>query len=257
LRPVSSGAHGSPGSGGVIAISFALLRDRPPTLGDADLPPDPRHVAVVDSAVADLAGGLGVDAARELAHAGIRYVLVPARADGGLAARLDAAGGLLPKATDSGWRVWQVQGDAGRLAIVAADGDDRTLPDTIGAVGRDTTPIAVPPSSQPRLLTLAEAPSPQWRAVVVRPDSQDAGPLPATTRGGLQAFVLPDAGADIVVVRTPDRRADWLVFELVVLIVVVGAAIPGGRRDAARRRPPRDVTAAIPGDAPTAVGASA
>src|SRR5450432_419257 len=253
----------SPAAGGL--VDYTLLRDRGSQLGDGDLPPDAGHVRVVDTAVADLAAGVGQRAATELAHAGIRYVLVPITADAGLGVRIAAGGGVLPQNTTNGWRVWEVQANAGRLAIAAAGNDDWQLPADPVAVGQDAPPLKIPFSLSQRLLVLAEAPSPAWRAVAVgeasavgavgavgtageigtigaggQPTSSSpaarrarvaAGtPLAAATAGGLQAFVLPTTAADVVVYRAPDRRADWLVFELVVLVVALLGAIPAGGR---------------------------
>jgi hypothetical protein len=238
------------GPAGTGTVTYALLRDRSPRLGDADLPPDPRQVAVVDRAVADLAGGLGQQAATELAHAGIRYVLVPVANDGGLASRIAGAGGLLPKTTDSGWQVWQVEGNAGRLAIAVPHQDNWQLASTDGAIGRHSEPITVPYAPMARLLVLAEAPSPQWRAVVVGTTGKSPVPLASTTQDGMQAFAIPTAGASVVVERAPDRRADWLVLQLVALLVVLAAAVPGGRRaadqDRSARRDAQDRAEAIP-----------
>lgn len=240
LRPSTASPVGVPTSSASATdlVQYALLRDRSPRLGDADLPPDATQVATLDTAVADLAGGFGQKAATELAHAGVRYVMTPQADDGGLSTRIATAGGLLPKTTDSGWTVWQVQTDAGRVAL-ATEGDNTwRLADASGDVGAHATPITVPYAPNPRLLVLAEAPSPNWRAVAVGATKGARVPLAATTLDGMQAFRLPAAGGDVVIERAPDQRADWLVFQLVGLLVVIGAAIPGGRR-VARRGPGR------------------
>ncbi|HEX7106180.1 MAG TPA: glycosyltransferase, partial [Acidothermaceae bacterium] len=239
LRPPTALPLGVPTSSAPTdTVTYALLRDRSPRLGDGDLPPDPGQVALLDTAVADLAGGFGRRAATELAHAGVRYVLTPERDDAGLATRIATAGGLLPKTHDGGWVVWQVQTDAGRLAI-ATEGDDTwRLADGSGAVGKDSPPITVPYAPNPRLLVLAEAPSANWRAVAIGATGNARVPLAATTIEGMQAFALPTAGGQVVVQRAPDQRANWLVFQLVALLVVLGAAIPSGRRSD-RRGPGR------------------
>ncbi|HEY4991534.1 MAG TPA: hypothetical protein VII33_05555, partial [Nakamurella sp.] len=64
-------------------------------------------------------------------------------------------------------------------------------------------------------------------------------PLAATTLDGMQAFSLPTTAADVVVYRLPDRRADWLLFELAVLVIALLGAIPAGGRAGAQRRPGR------------------
>jgi GT2 family glycosyltransferase len=252
----------SPAPGGL--IDYTVLRDRGSQLGDGDLPPDPGQVRVVDAAVADLSAGVGQRAATELAHAGIRYVLVPVSADADLGARIAAGGGVLPQNTTKGWRVWEVEANAGRVAIAAAGDDDWQLPADPVVVAQDAPALKIPFSLSQRLLVLAEAPSPAWRAVAVgeiaevgavgavgtagelgivgaggdaslsadaRKDRTAAGtPLAARTVGGVQAFVLPTTAADVVVFRTPDRRADWLVFELVLLLVALLGAVPAGGR---------------------------
>jgi GT2 family glycosyltransferase len=235
-------------SGKATAVTYALVRDRSPQLGDADLPPDPGQVRLVDAAVADLTAGLGDRAATELAHAGVRYVLVPLAGDGGLGTRIAAAGGLQPKVEASGWQVWQVDIDSGRLMLATPtdasvpDSSDTgpwttpELPITGAFIGKHAVPITLPYAPTPRLLVLAEAPSSAWRASTVNSNGTLAVPLPATTHDGMQAFVVPTAGAQVVVYRAPDRRANWLIYELVAALVVLGGAIPAGQRAADQQR---------------------
>ncbi|MDQ1485041.1 MAG: hypothetical protein QOJ62_734, partial [Actinomycetota bacterium] len=216
-----------PGAGDTVA--YSLLRDRSPQLGDADLPPDPGYVRIVDTAVAELAGGLGQRAATDLAHAGIRFVLLPS-ADASLGQRIAGAGGLVPQNTNAGWQVWRVQQDAGRLAIAVRGDDAWQVPTSITTVRGRTPVVHVPYAAGTRLLALAEAPSPAWRALIGSRNGHGGTSLPRTTAAGLQAFTLPPTAADVVVSRLPDRRADWLTFQLIALGVVLLAAIPGGRR---------------------------
>jgi GT2 family glycosyltransferase len=240
LRPPSSGK----------TIEYALLRDRGLQLGDADLPPDPAQVAVVDAAVADLAAGAGQHAALALAHAGIGYLLVPATKDGGLNATISAAGGLLEQTSGADWRLWQVETTAGRIAIAQSGRQAWTLPVGQVGIGRQAPPIEVPYAPASRTLVLAEAPSPDWLATAgVSTDSALTGgtPLAPSKVDGLQAFQLPATATTVVISRRPDRRADWLVFELVVLGVAVIGAVPGGRKgprqERTRRRPEAETEA--------------
>jgi hypothetical protein len=226
LQPVAGGG-----------VSYTMLRDREAQLGDADLPPDPRQVQVVDAAVADLAAGIGQTAATELAHAGIRYVLVPKSADADLGARIAAGGGVLPQNPTDNWRVWEVQATAGRLAIASVGNDDWQLPPDPVGVGKHAAPVKVPFAPGARQLVLAEAPSAAWQAIAG--GGRRGTPLAATTVDGMQAFALPTTAVDVVVSRAPDRRADWLTFELVALAVVLLGAVPGGRRAAEQQRPGR------------------
>jgi GT2 family glycosyltransferase len=218
------------------AIEYALLRDRGPQLGDADLPPDPAQVGLLDGVVAQLAAGAGQNAALALAHAGIGYVLVPSTSDGGLNATIAAAGGLQQQSSNAAWRLWQVDTPAGRVAIAQAGRDSWLLPTGAVAVGAHAAPIQVPYAPATRSLVLAEAPSPKWQAVAVTGIGTGAAaaatgtPLAPTTVEGMQAFRLPASAVDVVIERLPDRRADWLVFELVVLAIAIIGAVPGGRR---------------------------
>jgi len=191
-------------------------------------------------------------------------VLVPVSADANLGAKIAAGGGVLPQNTSKGWRVWEVEAKAGRVAIAPAGDDDWQLPADPVAVAQDAPALKIPFSLSQRLLVLAEAPSSAWRAVAVgettgvgavgavgtagqlgvvgagsdanlsadaRKQRAAAGtPLAASTANGLQAFVLPTTAADVVVFRTPDRRTDWLVFELVLLLIGLLGAVPAGGR---------------------------
>ena len=218
LRPTAGGG-----------VDYALVRSREPQLGDADLPPDPAQVHTVDTAVSDLAAGLGQRAAIELAHAGIRYVLSPVSATD-LAKQLGVAGGVLPQNASGAWRVWQVESAAGRVAFATNGSDEWQLPADPVGVGRHAPPIVVPYSPAGQLLVLAEAPSPQWQA------HSGGAALAATTVADMQAFVLPTTATAVTVSRAPDRRADWLLFQLIALAVVLLGAVPAGRRGAERHR---------------------
>ena len=214
LRPTAGGG-----------VEYALVRNREPRLGDADLPPDPAQVRTVDTAVSDLAAGIGQRAAIELAHAGIRYVLAPVGATD-LAKQLGVAGGVLPQNASGAWRVWQVESAAGRLAFAAGGSDEWQLPADPVGVGRHAPPVVVPFSPAGQLLVLAEAPSPQWQA------HSGGTALAPTTVAEMQAFVLPRTATAVTVSRAPDRRADWLLFQLGALLVVLLGAVPAGRRAA-------------------------
>jgi GT2 family glycosyltransferase len=216
-------------------VSYSLLRSRAAELGDADLPPDPAQVRIVDAAVADLAGGFGDRAATALAHAGVRYVLVPVTGDGGLGATVAAAGGLVPKATDGGWEVWQVNSGAGRIAVALPGQPDWRLPETSGALGKQVPLVSVPYAPMQRLLVLTESPSPRWKADLVGATGRT--PLQPSIIDGMQAFVLDGGSANVVMYREPDARGRWLVAQLVIALIVLAGALPGGPRRADRQLP--------------------
>ena len=192
-------------------------------------------------------------------------MLVPESADAGLGARIAAGGGVLPQNTSGGWRVWEVQANAGRLAIAATGDDDWQLPGGPVGVGRHAPALQIPFSLGSRVLVLTEAPSSAWQAKAVaapgpigavgavatagqlgkvgagQAAEQPGTPLPSTTLDGMQAFTLPTTAANVVVFRSPDRRADWLLFELAVLLVALLGAIPAGGRAGEQRRSGRPV----------------
>ncbi len=173
-----------------------------------------------------------------------------------------------PQNASGSWRVWEVQSDAGRLAVAASGAtsanDEWQLPGDPVGVGRNAAPVKIPFSLSPRYLVLAEAPSGAWQAKAVvaagaigvvgavgaagelgqvgagAESSRTPGTaLEPATVDGMQAFVLPRTAADVVVFRTPDRRANWLVLELVVLVVALLGAVPAGGRSQEEQRPGR------------------
>ncbi|ABK52234.1 glycosyl transferase, family 2 [Acidothermus cellulolyticus 11B] len=227
------------------SVRYTVLRDRSPELGDADLPPSPAQVAAVGSAVGDLASGLGGPAADALARTGVRFVLIPASAQ-----RLDqtiaAAGGLLRRGTVGGWQVWEITPGGARLAIT--DGT-AWQPVTAGGVGWNAAPVMVSSGSPSRLLVLAEAASPRWRAVLGSPGS--TVPLAPVNYQGWQAFRLPATGGEVRVYRVPDRRSTWLTVELAATAIVIFIALPGAPRRRATAAP-----AATPSEARVPVGAA-
>lgn len=204
------------------AVRYTLLRDRSPDLGDAELQPDADQVAVLDEAVGDLAGGFGDAAAAELSRAGVRFVLLPQSATD-LTARIAAAGGVGRRGASGEWTIWELQPGGARLAVT--DGS-RWQPVLDGDFGRSTLRATVAPGPPSRLLVLAEAPSPRWKAVVGGSRS-DAVPLVASSYQGMQAFVLPASGGQVEVFRLSDSRTPWLIAELVATVIVVWLALPG------------------------------
>jgi len=85
---------------------------------------------------------------------------------------------------------------------------------------------AIPAGPAARLLVLAQASDPGWRATL------DGRPLaPVTAWGWAQAFALPPAGGTIEVHRDSRRQHLLLVGALVALLLVVVLAAPTLGRD--------------------------
>jgi hypothetical protein len=202
------------------SLTYSLLRNGAPTLGEADLPPSSERVRRYDAAVADLGAGGGVDAVTQLVRLGVRYVLVTGPDTTGLARTLDDAGGLARMTTREGLIVWKVNDDIGRVGLVEpTTGSWQQVAFT--GLGK---PAEISYNSGVRLLVLAESPSPRWRATV------DGTPLERTTYYGEQAFVMPGDGGTLLVTRTATVRTGWITFGVAAFVVVVMLALPAGRR---------------------------
>ncbi len=202
------------------SVRYALLRGEAPTLGDADLAPDPAQVASFDSAVADLAAGDGASATEALARLGVRYVLVPGADETALARTLDGAGGLNRVGSTAATATWKVVAPAGRLSMVYFRPEVWRPLDFTG-LGH---PVEVSASHSYRLAVLTESASRHWRASV------DGKALEATDYHGQQAFVLPEKGGQLVVSRDPAVRTGWMLFGGAALLTVIILAMPAGRR---------------------------
>ncbi len=91
-------------------LDYGVLRDDGVTLGEDEIVAldgeDPTMTGVVSSLLSDPEP----DAAAELSAQGIEYVVLPAPADGSVAATLDATGGLAQASAENrATRAWQVE----------------------------------------------------------------------------------------------------------------------------------------------------
>jgi GT2 family glycosyltransferase len=201
-------------------LSYALLRDQGPRLGDAETEPSRAGNAGLGAVVADMASGRGGAQVPRLADYAVRYVLVSAPVDRALSRALDSLPGLVRVSAPGGDALWRLDVPVTRLRFVSR-GASTPLP------SGDVTARTVVPSSQGgRLLVLSEAADPNWRATL------DGRPLPARPhQGWAQAFETRATAAGELVVRYEDgARARWLTIQAVALLVVVVLALPGGRR---------------------------
>jgi hypothetical protein len=207
--------------------------------GSAGLAPTADQARRLDTVVADLLATRGSDAAEALATRAVRYVAVPAGpGTASVVAALDVQAGLSRRASGD-VLLWRVVAPTGRLTLLrpavasaALRGERgptrdllRVAPPLPMPARREGATVTVPKGSAGRLLVLAEATSPGWRATL------DGEPLRRRTAWGwAQAFVVPAGGGRVVVSydQGPRRRAVAAEALAVGLVLVLSA--PAARR---------------------------
>jgi hypothetical protein len=200
-------------------LSYAVLRDTDPLLGQPELPEASPVTRALDGIVASLAaaGGDAADTGQALSQFDIRYVLLPAPIDQPLARQLDAAAGLEPLTHSAGYDLWQVAGTVARLRVVTPAGT--VVPVASGPVGADT--VIAPGTSG--TLVLAEAAG-GWSATL------NGRPLAARpVDGWAQGFVLPAGGGHLVLTHSELARDVGLGCQAAALLAVFVLALPGTR----------------------------
>ena len=231
------------------ALSYTVLREGDPVLGEPELPGSSSATRALDGVVASLgaaAGGDGGDPGAALSQFDVGYVLLPAPVDQALAHQLDGSAGLVRLTTAPAYDLWQVAGIVARARVVGAGG--AVVPVPAGPVGVNTV---VPPRTSGTLV-LAE-PAGGWSATLNgRPLARLAQPVD----GWAQGFVLPVGGGHLVITRNELARDLSLAAEAAAVLVVFALALPGtrsrgpgsGRRSESRSRPghPRTRQAAGP-----------
>ncbi len=216
-------------------VSYALGAGAGPGFGAADTPMSPPQRRALDAVVADLLTARGSDAAEALATRAVRYVAVPdSSAATAVAAALDSQSGLTRR-TSGDVLLWRVLAPGAPLSVVsggtaeAARAGDRAA----GPLLLRTAPVQpltagpavqVGPGRTGRLVVLAQAADPGWRA------TYDGRALqPVTAWGWAQGFVLPASKGTLHVEHAGHRSAVVALQGLCLLVVVVLAG-PGARR---------------------------
>jgi hypothetical protein len=204
-------------------LSYAVLRDTDPVLGEPELTTEPSSsthaLASVVASLAAAGSGDAGDTGQALSQFDLGYVLLPAPVDQPLAQQLDAAAGLEPLTKSGAYDLWQVSGTVARARVVAADGT--VVPVASGSIGVNT--VLAPGTSG--TLVLAEA-SGGWSATLNgKPLASPAQPVD----GWAQGFMLPAGGGRLVVSRDETARDVSLGIEAVALIVAFVLALPGTR----------------------------
>ena len=204
------------------ALSYTVLREGDPVLGEPELPESSSATRALDGVVASLdaaAGGDGGDPGQALSQFDVGYVLLPAPVDQALAYQLDGSAGLVRLTTAPAYDLWQVAGTVARARVVGADG--AVVPVPAGPVGVNTV---VPPRTSGTLV-LAE-PAGGWSATLNgRPLAKLAQPVD----GWAQGFVLPAGGGHLVITRNELARDLSLAAEAAAVLVVFALALPGTR----------------------------
>ena len=221
-RPPGPASPGHWSSGRGAALSYTVLREGDPVLGEPELPDSSSATRALDGVVASLgaaAGGDGGDPGAALSQFDVGYVLLPAPVDQALAHQLDGSAGLVRLTTAPAYDLWQVAGIVARARVVGAGG--AVVPVPAGPVGVNTV---VPPRTSGTLV-LAE-PAGGWSATLNgRPLARLAQPV----GGWAQGFVLPAGGGHLVITRNELARDLSLAAEAAAVLVVFALALPGTR----------------------------
>ncbi|WP_158564206.1 glycosyltransferase [Jiangella anatolica] len=215
-------------------ITYALLRESGPRLGDAETSPPPEEYGPLDDVVADVVSGRGGADGARLAEFAVRYVYLPRPFDPDLADTLDTVPGLVRSSAPEGAAIWQIDQPVARVWVAAPpaeDGELAPLADEnaeVVTVPSDESSAAgsVPEGPEGRLVVLSELADSGWTARL------NGAELTPTTYGGwAQAFELPPQAGQLTVEYEGNRRAFWLWFQLGAVVVALVLALPGIRRD--------------------------
>jgi GT2 family glycosyltransferase len=204
------------------ALSYAVLRDSDPVLGEPELAEASSSRLALEGAVASLAaagGGDAGDTGQALSQFDIGYVLLPAPIDQALARQLDAAAGLQRLTRAPAYGLWRVSGTVARVRVVTSGGTAVPVPS--GPVGVNAV---VAPGTSGTLL-LAEAAG-GWSATL---NGRPLTPLAAPADGWAQGFALPAGGGHLVITRNETARNVTLGCEAAALLAAFVLALPGTR----------------------------
>ena len=207
-------------------LSYAVLRDADPVLGEPELAQTASATHALDGVVASLAaagGGDAGDTGHALSQFDIGYLLLPAPIDQALARQLDAAAGLEPLTRASSYDLWQVSGTVARVSVLTPGGTAVPVPS--GPVGVNA--VVAPGTSG--TLVLAESAG-GWSATL---NGKPLTKLAAPVDGWAQGFVLPAGGGRLVISRNETARDVSLGAEAAALLVAFALALPGTRSSVA------------------------
>ena len=203
-------------------VTYALLRQAGPRLGDAETNPAPAEQTALEDVVSDLVSGRGGADASALADFAARYVYLPAPAEPELVDVLDTVPGLSRASAPPEAAMWRVDADVARVRVLG--GTEGVIAVASEAIAAGSA-IPADPDSDGRRLVLAERAHPGWRA------SLGGEPLtPVLHNGWAQAFELPPTGGEVAVSYDGEQRETWLTIQLLAVVLAIVLALPGMRR---------------------------
>ena len=219
------------------SVSFTVLRDRPPLLGEEQItePKDAR--SRLDTLVTALVSGQGAGMGSALSRTGIQYVVLRHPAGDGLEGTLDAVPDLVALSRSNNLAMWRLIQPAGRLMLV--DGTNVT-PLSTGAI---KATVRVPAGGPGRTLLLAEPADGGWHATL-----NGASVGSRTVDGWAESYPVPASGGLFKLDRNMRSHHIWLALQ--GLCCWWSWCWPCPRRR--RRRAPRP--AAVPGVAIVGAG---
>ncbi|WP_405360031.1 glycosyltransferase [Kitasatospora sp. NBC_00085] len=205
------------------SVRYTLVRGAGLTLGQAESTVDPETgtIAGLNKVVGSLLAGSGADQAGALTGYGIAYVLVDRPAIAAFKDVLDTTPGLVKANQDDGAALWQVNGAPAARALITAPGATAVVVPS----GERDLDATVPAGPEGRVLRLAEAAAPEWKATL------DGTALEATTVDGwAQGFKLPAGGGKLVVTREGGfLHTGWIWAQLLLGLTLLVLALPGRR----------------------------
>ncbi|MER7545787.1 glycosyltransferase [Actinomadura sp.] len=208
--------HGEPTG----RISYTILRDDRPRLGESEVPVGGEAEKRMDDLVAGLAAGREGDDGPALTRMGVQYLLVPHPKKDPITKVLDAAPELTRLSRTGTFAVWRLQATSARMMLL--QGSTVTpLP-----AGRINARVQIPPGTGRRTLLLAEPAGDGWKATLNGRELKTR-----TIDGWAQGYDIPAAGGEFKLTRSMTMRHTWIVIQGVAVLLVVVLALPGAQAE--------------------------
>ena len=208
-------------------VSFTVLRDRPPILGEEQITEPKAARRRITSLVTALASGQGAGVGGALSRTGVQFVVLRRPTAGPLENTLDGVPDLVALNRTNDLATWRLVQPGGRLMLV--DGSTVT-PLPTGTIGAR---VRVPAGDGGRTLLLAEPADGGWRAKL-----NGASLRSRTVDGWAEAYPVPASGGRFTLDRSMRSHHIWVALQGLALVIVVVLALPSPppEESAARRR---------------------